>query len=250
MKAWGLLSASLAMMMFAASAGHAQQGAKGGEWRYHSGDSGSTKYSPLDQINKNNVSQLKIVWRRPAIDPSLPKPPNYSHDFHSTPLMAGGVLYASNGMGLVEAFNPGTGATIWVQQPFGDEPSGLPGTSTRGIGLWAEGNDKRLYVIRGDFIAALDAATGKPITSWGTNGRINLRTPLGPRATTYANSSGPVVCGDVVMMGGSMSDQGSSIAVDSAGNAYVTDSTMSSDFPLMNPLQAGSPVGWTPFVFF
>jgi glucose dehydrogenase len=206
MRACLLMSAGLALC-FAASGADAQQGAKNGEWRYHSGDAGSTKYSPLDQINKSNVSQLKIVWRRPAIDPSLPKPPNYSHDFHSTPIMAGGVMYASDGMGLVEAFNPGSGATIWVQQPFGDEPKGLPGTSTRGLTMWADGNDKRIYVIRGDSMAALDAATGKPIANWGNNGRINLRTPLGPRATTYTNSSGAVVCGDVVIAGGSMNDR-------------------------------------------
>ena len=49
----------------------AQQGARGGQWRSHGGDLGSTKYAPLDQINKDNVSQLRIAWRRPAVDPSL-----------------------------------------------------------------------------------------------------------------------------------------------------------------------------------
>jgi quinoprotein glucose dehydrogenase len=195
------------MMVLAASAGHTQQGARGGEWRNHSGDLGSTKYSALDQINKDNVSRLRIAWRRPAIDPSLPAPPNYSHDFHSTPLMADGVMYASNGIGLIEAFNPGTGATIWVQQPFGDEPRGLPGTSTRAIGYWSQGADKRIFAIRGEYLVALDAATGKPVANWGTGGRLNLRAPLGPRATTYTNSSGPIICGDVVMLGGSMNDR-------------------------------------------
>ena len=47
----------------------AQSGARGGEWRWHGGDPGSTKYAPLDQINKDNVSTLRIAWRRPAVDP-------------------------------------------------------------------------------------------------------------------------------------------------------------------------------------
>ena len=106
------VSACLVTMVFAASSAHAQQGARNGEWRYHGGDLGSSKYAPLDQINKDNVSRLRILWRRPAIDASLRKPAIYSHDFHSTPIMVGGVLYASNGIGLVEAFNPATGATI------------------------------------------------------------------------------------------------------------------------------------------
>src|SRR5262245_50651009 len=82
----------------------AQQGAKAGQWPNHSGDKGSTKYSPLDQINKNNVRNLKVAWRRPAAAdefrlrrPGLLVPNN----FRSTPLMINGVLYASNGIGLV-----------------------------------------------------------------------------------------------------------------------------------------------------
>ena len=47
----------------------AQRGARSGEWRWHSGDLGSTKYAALDQINKDNVSRLRIAWRRPAVDP-------------------------------------------------------------------------------------------------------------------------------------------------------------------------------------
>src|SRR3981189_2606558 len=113
MKTCVLISACLAAMMLAPGDGNAQNGARGGEWRYHGGDLGATKYSPLDQINKDNVSRLKIVWRRPAVDPSLPKPVNYSHNFHATPIMVDGVLYTSNGIGLIEAFNPRTGKTIW-----------------------------------------------------------------------------------------------------------------------------------------
>jgi len=208
MKPRMFLSASLAMML-AVSAGHAQQGARNGEWRYHSGDLGSTKYSALDQINKDNVSRLRIAWRRPAIDASLAKPANYSHDFHSTPIMVDGVLYASNGIGRVEAFNPGTGQTLWVEQPSADEarPGGPTPSSTRTIGYWAQGNDKRIYAVRGENLIALDAATGKRINDWGARGQANVRTGLGPRATTYSNSSGPQVCGDVVMLGGSMSDR-------------------------------------------
>jgi len=204
-------SVSVAVMLLAASAANAQQGAKGGEWRYHSGDLGSTKYSALDQINKSNVKQLRIAWRRPAVDASIKQRTpnlNYSHDFHATPIMVDGVLYTSNGVGLVEAFDPGTGRTIWVEQPVGNElQRTAPGSSTRTIGYWAQGNDKRIYVIRGENMVALDARTGKPIPNWADNGRANLKTGLGPRARTFENSSGPQVCGDVVMSGASMSDR-------------------------------------------
>src|SRR5258705_1844200 len=172
-----LASASLAMMVLATTMGSAQQGSKGGEWRYHSGDLGSTKYSALDQINKANVSRLRIAWRRPAVDASIKqRNPNltYSHDSHATPIMVDGVLYTSNGVGLVEAFDPGTGRTVWVEQPSANEPqTGGPGESTRTIGYWTQGNDKRIYVIRGENMISLDARTGRPVANWGDAGRVN-----------------------------------------------------------------------------
>ena len=203
------MSAVLAILLAAALA-DAQKGSKVDDWRYHGGDLGSTKYSPLDQINKTNVSRLKIAWRRPAVDASILKQRpglTYSRDFHSTPIMVDGVMYASNGVGLVEAFDAGTGQTLWVQQPFGDEPAGLPGTSTRTIGFSADGSIKRIFAIRGEYLIALNATTGEPIANWGTGGRTNLKTGLGPRATTYLNSSGPQVCSDVVITGANMNDR-------------------------------------------
>src|ERR1700687_691386 len=99
--------------------------AQNGEWHSYAGDPGSRKYAPLDQINKDNVRTLKIAWRRPAVDPQLAaldpqlQVPN---NFRVSPLMIGGVLYSPNGVGLVEAFNPGTGKTMWVQEaPGGPE---------------------------------------------------------------------------------------------------------------------------------
>jgi glucose dehydrogenase len=203
------MSVILAVVFVAATA-VAQRGSQSGEWRYHSADQGSTKYSSLDQINKGNVSQLRIAWRRPAVDASILRDRpglNYSHDFRSTPIMIDGVMYASDGVGLVEAFNPGTGQTLWVQRPFGDEPAGLPGTSTRTIGYSADTTGRRIYVTRGEYLIALDATTGEVIPNWGTGGRVNLKTGLGPLATTYSNSSGPQVCGDVVITGANMTDR-------------------------------------------
>ena len=82
----------------------AQSGATGGEWRAYGGDRGSTKYAPLDQINKNNVSRLQIAWRRPAVDPQiLARNPELKvpNNFRVTPLMVDGVLYSPNGVGLL-----------------------------------------------------------------------------------------------------------------------------------------------------
>ena len=106
----------------------AQQGTTQGEWRSYNGDAGATKYAPLDHINRDNVGRLRIAWRRPAVDRSiLTKAPDLSYEsnFRVTPLMIDGVLYSPNGVGLAEAFDAGTGETLWVQEPFEQGPARL-----------------------------------------------------------------------------------------------------------------------------
>ena len=69
----------------------AQQGAKGGEWRAFGGEEGSTSYSPLDQINRDNIKDLKVAWVWKS-DSLLPNPQGSSE---TTPIMVNGVLYFS-----------------------------------------------------------------------------------------------------------------------------------------------------------
>jgi quinoprotein glucose dehydrogenase len=193
----------------------AQQGSRGGEWTSYSGDPGSTKYAPLDQITRDNVTRLKVAWQRASVDPNISsRAANFSssNNFRATPLMIGGVLYSPNGVGLVEAFHPGTGKTLWVQEPFGDEPGqGLRGDSARGLAYWSNGDDRRLFAVRGEYLVALDPRTGKPAAGFGEQGRVNLRPGLGPRAIEYAWTGAPQVCRDVVIvglgLGGSVSDR-------------------------------------------
>jgi quinoprotein glucose dehydrogenase len=186
-----------------------QSGAPGGgEWPVYGGDSGFTKYSPLDQINASNVRNLRIAWRRPAVadefraqNPTL----KYGGAFRASPLMIGGKLFASNGVGLVEAFDPSTGKTIWIQELDSGDPIG--GTSTRSVAYWRSGDDERILAVRGEYLRAIDAKTGKLIRSFGASGRVNLKAALGPLATSFSWSSGPtVVCRDVVIIGSSMTD--------------------------------------------
>src|SRR5687768_4470194 len=121
----------------------AQRGTMDGQWRSYNGDLGATKYAPLDQITESNVQTLRIAWRRPAVDPKLTSgkaPLKSSANFRATPLMVNGVLYSPNGVGLVEAFHPATGQTIWVQEPF--SASELGGDSTRGVAYWSDGKEE------------------------------------------------------------------------------------------------------------
>ena len=177
-----------------------------GEWRHYSGDQAVTKYSQLDQINPDNVSNLRVLWRRPAVDarftdafPDLLLSPN----LRATPVLIDGVLYAPNGVGLVEAFDPGTGETLWVQEPTQGGLEGLAGSSTRGVAFWSDASDQRLFSTRREYLYALDAATGRAVPSFGNNGRVNLNQGLdNPWAGRYSWTSGPLVVGDVIIIAG------------------------------------------------
>ena len=85
------------------------------EWPNYAHDLAGTKYSPLDQIDASNFSNLEIVWRQLVIPDAIRTPdtsrgPNNSQN---TPLMAGGLLYVSTGLGAVAALDPTTGALVW-----------------------------------------------------------------------------------------------------------------------------------------
>jgi glucose dehydrogenase/mono/diheme cytochrome c family protein len=175
-----------------------------GEWRYFGGSKHLDRYSPLTQINRDNVSRLGIAWTRPGLDASLTRqfpdlsPSNY---LHGTPIMIDGVLYASNAVGLVEAFDPVTGKTLWVQQPFAATLKEAAGESTRGVDFWRDGSDKRIVAMRGEYLIELDAATGIARRDFGDRGRVSLNRHT-PDNAPYFGWNGPIVVGDVIIVGG------------------------------------------------
>ncbi|MEO2197019.1 MAG: PQQ-binding-like beta-propeller repeat protein [bacterium] len=184
-----------------------------GEWRAHGGDSGYTRYAPLDQINADTVNDLEIVWRRPAVDRSLhDRWPDlrYSNQLRSTPVMVDGVLYGSNGLGIVEAFDSATGETRWVQDlPFLTDDETPRGAANRGVGFWEDddGGGRRILSVRPPYLLATDVETGRLVSDFGDGGKVDLRvyadtTELIP----YSYTSPPLVVRDVVVVGQAMED--------------------------------------------
>ena len=107
---YGLLIVSL----FVVSTTPAQQGARNGEWRAYGGDEGSTRYSPLDQINRDNIKNMRVAWVWKS-DSLLP---NAQPRSETTPIMVNGVLYFTmDQRRYVIAANAGTGETLWMYRP-------------------------------------------------------------------------------------------------------------------------------------
>ena len=185
----------------------AQDETRAGEWRSSGGDSTYRRYSPLAQITRDNVKNLRVVWRRPALDPALKEqfPKLRTNNYlRATPTMIGGVLYAPDAAGLVQAFDATTGQLIWRQAPVPDMADEATASSTRGVDFWKGGSDHRLFNVRNGYLYALDLR-GRAITAFGTGGRVNLL-PAG--AHRFGWTSGPIVVGDVVVIAGNLDGAG------------------------------------------
>ena len=191
----------------------ATDGVRKGEWRFYGGDQGSTKYSPLDQINKDNAQKLKVAWSwdSPDLKTLERNSKLYTLGHEATPLMIGGVLYVSTSLSQVAAIDAATGKTIWVYDPksyLTGQPTNL-GFLHRGVAYWTDGKSERIFIGTCDaYLIAIDARTGQPVASFGEGGKINLAKaiPYAVNARNYAVSSPPMVCRDMVMVGSSIND--------------------------------------------
>ena len=132
--------------------GRGQTGAKNGEWRAYSAEEASTRYSPIDQITRDNVGMLEVAWTW--------KFDNYGSaaqtaTTETTPLMIGGKLFFTAGQRrTVVAADAGTGETIWTWRPDeGARFDAAPRKVHRGVAYWSSGQDERIVVVTPGFRA-------------------------------------------------------------------------------------------------
>ena len=142
-------------------------------WQSYAGGAHSSQYSALDQINTKNVGKLDVAWSFPITGSSI-----------FNPVVIDGVMYAPVGGGALAAIDAATGKEIWRKE-------GVAPTGARGMNYWEspDRSDRRfIYLQRGDVIA-VNAQNGELITSFGNNGRVDLRDamerkPAGPVGTS------------------------------------------------------------------
>ena len=204
---------------FCASAVAAQSGAADGQWRSYGGDQGHTKYSPLDQINEDNVHDLRVVWTWTSADEERKARNEVIRDgrafrtyaYEVTPLMVDGVLYTTTSLGQVAAIDPKTGETLWSYDPvlYLEGRPAIHGFLTRGLSYRTDGEEERLFYAAGRvYLVSIDAKTGEPDPKFGRNGRVDLKRGLGRTidASQYSVNSPPLVVGDVVVVGSAITE--------------------------------------------
>jgi quinoprotein glucose dehydrogenase len=181
------------------------------DWPAYAANHSSTKYSPLAQIDRSNVDQLEIAWRWKSIDYLAAKAHRRMRVpavFETTPLMTGGRVLLSTGLGIAAAADPATGKRLWYFDPYGEKDgSDNRLGNSRGGTTWTSGDKQRLMFISDGDLVSLDTRTGGLDPSFGDGGRVDLldmgqEEPL----RSYRWSSPPLICGNTIVMGQSTSD--------------------------------------------
>lgn len=132
-------------------------------WSDYGGSADSMQYSALQQITRSNVSQLEPAWFYPV--------PDRKGNFGFNPIVVDNVMYVLGPNNAIVAIDAATGKQIWAHVPEGGSPG------NRGINYWEskDRSDRRLFFGAGGSLRAIDAVTGEPITTFGVNGRVNMR---------------------------------------------------------------------------
>ena len=165
------------------------------EWPSYGGGQHGTRYSSLSQIDRSNVKQLQLAWTY-----DCGEGPGGTQ---AQPLVVGGVLFAVTPNHNVVALDAATGVKKWKFE------SGIVGRgANRGVATWAGARERRIFAAVTHFVYALDATTGKPIPSFGRDGRIDLREGLGrdPAKQSVLLTTPGVVYKDLLIVGGRVSE--------------------------------------------
>ena len=164
------------------------------DWPVYLGDAGRRHYTALDQINRDNVGELELAWVYKSGEPQAL--------MYTSPLVIDGVLYGLSPTLVAFAVNAATGEELWRHDPS-------LGGAQRGLMWWQRGDERRLFYTVGQWLLALDPATGQPVEGFGENGRLNLR-PNNARTGTFGVTVPGVVFEDKLILGFSTSEDADS----------------------------------------
>ena len=144
-------------------------------WTAYQGGAHSSQYTALDQINKSNVSQLEVAWTYQI---------NGNVTFN--PVIVDDVMYVQGTGNSIVALEAATGKEIWSHANQG-------AIGARGLNYWEspDRSDRRLLYLNAGMLTALNARTGELISTFGNNGKVDLREALWRPARNPLQTSNP-----------------------------------------------------------
>ena len=176
-------------------------------WKYYNGTPGALKYSSLKEIDTLNISSLKPIWTYQTGDADTAA----RSQIQTNPIVINGVLYGISPQLKLFALKAENGKEIWVFDPTKEWKNGPADRASfhnminaRGLCYWTDNKgEERLFYTVGSFTIAIDAKTGKPMTSFGEGGAIDLHQNLGREVSDLivVNTSPGVIYNDLLILG-------------------------------------------------
>ena len=171
------------------------------DWPEYNGGPDRNHFSPLTQLNAGNVAGLQVAWEYASGGVDTLK---NNTQMQCNPLIIDGVLYGVSAGSQAFALDAATGRELW-KTTFTDDTFAM---NSRGVTYWTDGREARIFFAYGSLLYALDARTGKPVSTFGKGGKINLKEGLArPGADEYVVSNTPgVVYKNLLIMGHRVSE--------------------------------------------
>jgi quinoprotein glucose dehydrogenase len=182
------------------------------EWTHYGSDAAGTRYSPLTDIDATSLSRMQAAWQWKHWETPLKEYGTTPGQFESTPLMVDGTLYVTTPYNSLAALDAETGKERWRFDGHAYELGQLlsgSGWKLRGTATWRDGGQLRIFLNSRHRLVQLDAATGKPVASFGNNGAVSLTEGLARIGdiTHVSQSSPPIVYRDLVIVGSQVPDR-------------------------------------------
>ncbi|PMD95867.1 pyrrolo-quinoline quinone [Siphonobacter sp. BAB-5405] len=179
---------------------HTDPGTDYSEWNTYGGHADASRYSSLTQITPENVSKLQLAWEYHTGQPG---------QMQCQPIAINGTLYFTTANINVVAVAGATGKERWRTDlsDYWKGENAWAGTN-RGVTYWKEGEEQRIFVSAGPNLFCLDARTGKPVESFGSQGKIDLQEDLDYDQKSFfivSNTPG-IIYKDVIIMGMRLSE--------------------------------------------
>ena len=201
------------------------------DWPYYGADQGGTRYTPADQLHRDNFDQLRVIWRYRPRDQQIYETARASRsrdrsrggrrrgrsrlrfdNNRGTPLAINGVLYYGSPFNILSAIDGQSGEELWAFDPESWKAGSMFLGNLRGVSYWTDGEVERVFLATSTaHLYSIDAKTGVPDSTFGEGGRVDLgallRRPLNEQERRgYGVTAPPVVCRDVVAVGSAILD--------------------------------------------
>jgi quinoprotein glucose dehydrogenase len=179
------------------------------EWPVYGGDAGNSRYSSLKQINRSNVTKLKVAWAYHTGDVSDGSTIPFRSAFEATPIVVDGVMYVTTPFSRLIALDPETGKELWAFDPKIEKESPRNLFINRGAAHWTDGSLKRIFLGTQDGrLFSIDAKTGKPDDAFGQAGWVDLRPGVADKfpGREYSMTSPAAIYRNLVICGAMTAD--------------------------------------------